>query len=303
MKNTKESPEAGLPDGQGIHGRFLGLPDQFHSYETASISIVQCPFEGSTSYGQGTSHGPSALIEASRSIEGYDVETESELFRSGIHTMEPLLFSSASEMTAGLYKEVQQLLQDNKFPVVIGGEHTISQAPIRACAEQYGKLSVLQFDAHTDLRAAYEGNPFSHASVMARVREIDEVENICAVGIRAVDISEAKVLVREDVFFDHELQHDSNWVERVLSRLGQKVYISFDIDAFNSATMPATGTPEPGGIDWFQALALLKAVCRSREVVGFDLVELMPLDGFFATDFLAAKLIYKFLNYRFKLHD
>ncbi len=290
-----------LADGPGQAGNFLGLEEPFSNYKNAKVCILPVPFEASTSFGHGTAGGPAALIEASRNIEGYDVETEAEIFEIGIHTLPACIAESAKETLDCLQDKVKELLQDEKFVISLGGEHTISAAPIRATAEHFGEISVLQFDAHTDLRSAYQGNPLSHASVMARVRECPHVKNIVAVGIRAMDKSEWQNADPADIFFDHQIAENPGWIDSVLQRLSDKVYISFDIDVFDASFMPATGTPEPGGLGWFQALNMLKRVCQEREVVGFDLVELMPLKNFSAPDFIAAKLVYKFLNYRFGL--
>ncbi|MCB0329098.1 MAG: agmatinase [Bdellovibrionales bacterium] len=291
--------ESFLLEGAGVHGSFLGLPEELSGYENARVCILPVPFEASTSFGHGTAKGPEALIESSRNLEGYDVETGIEVFQVGIHTAPAIIADTAEVMLDQVERGVAKILADGKFPVVLGGEHTISAAPIRSVAAVHPGLSVLQFDAHADLRDEYEGNKHSHASVMARARECSDVKNIVAVGIRSVAKKEAAAIVREDTFFDHEIAAQTDWVERVIQRLSDKVYITFDIDAFSSSIMPATGTPEPGGVDWFQALSLLREVCRRKQVVGFDLVELMPLEGLEAPNFTAAKLLYKFLNYRF----
>lgn len=283
------------PDGAGAEGCFLGLSEPFSAYETALFAIVPVPFGASTSYQSGTDKGSAALLDASRYVEFFDVETELEAFRVGINTMEPVLQKTAPEMLSELANRIAAVRSDGKIPITLGGEHTISYAPIEACARE-GKLSVLQFDAHADLREAYEGNVYSHASVMARAKTLPGVQNIVGVGLRALDRSEFESAERQDLFFDHELQ-TPQWEDRVLNRLGERVYISFDLDVFCGSLMPSTGTPEPGGITWFQALSMLKKVCAEREVVGFDVVELMPIENLQAPDFLAAKLTYKIINY------
>ncbi|MCB0352308.1 MAG: agmatinase [Bdellovibrionales bacterium] len=283
-------------EGPGEAGNFLGIPCELAE---ARVCILPAPLEASTSFGKGTALGPQALIEASRNVELFDCETEKEVFSIGIHTSSPVLSDTPEGFMLSLENRVAELLKQEKFVVTLGGEHTVSAAPIRACAEHFGKISVLQFDAHTDLRLAYEGNPLSHASVMARAKECPRVQNVVAVGIRAMDKSEFDGSIREDIFFDHEIQADPEWIPHVLERLSDRVYVTFDIDVFDAGFMPSTGTPEPGGLSWFHALALLREVSKKRDVVGFDLVELMPLSGFSAPNFVAAKLVYKFLNYRF----
>ncbi|MCB0332899.1 MAG: agmatinase [Bdellovibrionales bacterium] len=288
-----------LPDGPGAAGSFLGLEGELACFETAEVCIIPAPFEASTSFGHGTSNGPAALIEASRNIEGYDVETQCEVFNVGIHTTAPLEGDSPQDFLNRLEKETERIVQAGKFPVILGGEHTITAAPIRALARFHEEFSILQFDAHTDLRDEYEGNPLSHACVMARAKECPKVRNVVAVGIRAMDISERENSIGEDLFFDHVIESHPAWIDAVIERLAPKVYITFDLDVFDTATMPSTGTPEPGGMGWFACMRLLQRVCREREVIGFDVVELMPLSMFKAPDFLAAKVVYKFLNYRF----
>lgn len=295
--HTLENDNEEALNGPGVEGQFLGLPERYSAYETAQICILPVPFEASTSYQSGTARGPAALIEASVQLEGYDVETGKEAFRKGIHTFPPLQSLGAEEMIDQVQQVVRTVINDGKFPCVIGGEHSISQAPISAVAEAVGKISVLQLDAHTDLREAYEGSRFSHASVMARVKENTAVDNVVAVGIRAMAAEELKNADLENIFFDHYIQKNEDWQEQVLSRLTESVYISCDIDVLGCGLMPATGTPEPGGLDWFQLISILKLVCQKRKIVGFDLVELMPLEGLKAPDFLAAKLLYKFINY------
>lgn len=287
-----------LADGPGVPGNFLGLDERFALYGPAAFAVLPVPFELTTSYQQGTAHGPAAIIEASRNIEGYDVETECEAFVRGVFTAPPIMASSSEEMIARTRNETSRFIADGKVPIILGGEHSISQAPVCACAEHYDRFSVLQFDAHTDLRPAYNGNPFSHASVMSRIHEIPQLASAVAVGIRAMDIDERSYIDRKDLFLDHEIQGDDTWMDRVIERLAPQVYVTFDIDVFSSAIMPSTGTPEPGGLDWFRALRMLRKVCMEREVIGFDVVELMPLDGFDAPNFLAAKLVYKFINYK-----
>lgn len=283
------------PDCAGESQCFLGLPDVFSAYENSQFAVIPVPFGVSTSYQSGTEKGPEALIGASRYVEYFDVETELEAFRAGIHTMEPVCAASAAEMLAQLEQRVASVRAEGKVPVTLGGEHTVSYAPIAACAKE-APLSVLQFDAHADLREAYQGNPLSHASVMAQARKLSNVQNIVGVGLRALDRVEFEIADRADLFFDHELQQPG-WEERVLERLADRVYISFDLDVFCGSLMPSTGTPEPGGPTWFQVLSMLQKVCASREIVGFDIVELMPIANLKAPDFLAAKLTYKIINY------
>lgn len=286
--------------GQGIGeaGRYAGLPDPYGSKDFAKITILPIPFDKTTTYQKGSDKGPAALIEASRNLELYDIETDSEVYQLGIYTDSPILAETSEKMLHLAYNKAKELINKEKFVVTIGGEHSISYAPIKAHAEHYGKLTVLQFDAHTDLQPSYENDPWSHASVMYRVKEIPEVVKIVSVGIRSMSHEELPFLDRSNVFFAHLLE--GVWIDLVLDRLDGPIYITFDLDVFDSSLMPSTGTPEPGGISWNQSMELLKRVIKEKNVVGFDVVELCPNPTNVAPDYLAAKLIYKLLSYKFK---
>jgi len=286
--------------GHGVEGRFGGLPDAFATLEQAAIAVLPIPFDQTTTYGQGADLGPAALIEASRNLELYDIETESEVFRRGIYTAPPIEANDSAAMLTAAYERTLQYLKMGKFVVSLGGEHAVSAAPIRAHAEYFGKICVLQFDVHADLAFAYEGNPYSHASVMARVREIKEVERCVSAGIRSMSSEELGALERENTFFAHTIHEDERWIDKMLERLTDPVYITFDLDAFDSSLMPSTGTPEPGGLFWHQATRALKAVAQKRTIIGLDIVELCPSPQMKAPDFLAAKLLYKLLSYIFE---
>ncbi|CCB88489.1 agmatinase [Simkania negevensis] len=270
--------------------------------EKGQVVILPVAFDKTTSYGKGTDKGPAALLEASKYIELYDIETDTEMCRAGIHTAPELRPVTSEEMLKVTYEAVGQYIDQGKFVVTLGGEHSISYAPIRAHAEKYGSLSVLQLDAHSDLHPALGGNPYSHGSVMARVKTIPEVENVVAVGIRSMAEREKEEMEKEDVFFAHQLDGEA-WMDQVIDRLSDRVYLSFDVDAFDSSLMPSTGTPEPGGLFWNPALKLLKKVIEKRSLVGFDVVELSPIPGMHAPDYLAAKLVYKILSYLFEPKD
>lgn len=286
-----------IGQGQGLPGRFAGLPDPYGSESFAKIVLLPVPFDKTTTYQHGSDKGPEALIEASRNLELYDIETDSEVYSLGIFTDKPVLAKTSEEMLSKTYDRVKKGLQEGKFMVTLGGEHSISYAPIKAYAEHYQKLTVLQFDAHADLQPAYENNPFSHASVMARVKEIPQVCKIVSVGIRSMSREELPFLDRPNTFFAHALA--KNWTQQVLAQLESPVYITFDLDVYDSSLMPSTGTPEPGGLTWNQSMELLKRVMKEKNVVGFDVVELCPNPHNLAPDYLAAKLVYKMLSYKF----
>ena len=292
-----------LPVGQGhgTAGKFGGLPEEFSTFENAEIVILPVPFDLTTTYQQGADLGPAALIEASRNLELYDIETDSQVYLKGIATLDPLLASSCDAMRDSLYKRVRDSLQRQKFVVTLGGEHSISYAPIKAHAEFFPGMSVLQLDAHADLQAAYEGNPWSHASVMARVREIPSISSIVAVGIRSMSIEERAALQPDHTFFSHQLDEGDKWMEQACQKLADQVYITFDLDAFDSSLMASTGTPEPGGLYWNQAMRFLKYVAARKHIIGFDVVELCPIKGHVAADYMAAKLVYKLLSYKYYL--
>lgn len=276
---------------------FGDLPAEFCSKNKSKIVIVPVPYDKTSTWIKGADKGPQAIIEASANMELYDIETDSEVFRQGIFTDEPILCKSGPEIMAGLVeKRVRGHLSKGKFTVSIGGEHSISIGAIKAHAKRYEKISVLQLDAHSDLRDEYHGSKFNHACVMARVREICP---IVQVGIRSMDISEKKNLDYSRIFFAEDIQNSKNWIPKVLRKLTKNVYITIDLDCFDSSVMPSTGTPEPGGLFWYDCIRLLKKVIRSKNIVGFDVVEMCPNKSNKAPNFLAAKIIYKLLSYIF----
>lgn len=287
-----------IGQGHGIAGRYAGLPDPYASEANSKIVILPVPFDETSTYQKGSDKGPEALIEASRNMELYDIETDSEVYLRGIYTDKPILAKTSEEMLHLTYNKAKKWLSQGKYVVTVGGEHSISYASIKAHAEQHNNLTVLQLDAHADLQPAYENNPWSHASVMARVKEIPQVSKIISVGIRSMSHEELPQLNHSHVFFAHNLEE--MWIDHVLQHLSNPIYITFDLDAFDSSLMPSTGTPEPGGLSWNQAMSLLKRVMQEKNVVGYDVVELCPNPFNLAPDYLAAKLIYKLLSYKFK---
>lgn len=276
--------------------QFLGLEPEYTNKKNAEVVIQPVPFDKTTSYTHGTEKGPSALIEASKNLELYDIATDSEVYKVGIHTAEAVDYPTSQDMVNGVYQSTLDLLKENKFVVTLGGEHAISSAPIRAHAEHHGKISVLQFDAHTDLRPAYENNQLSHASVMSRVHEIGNVSEVVSIGIRSMCAEEKPYLKSSHVFFAHMLHEGDEWMDQAIDLLTDPVYITFDLDVFDSSLMPSTGTPEPGGLFWHQVEKFITKLTDRKKIVGFDVVELCPIDGFVAPDFLAAKLTYKLLT-------
>jgi agmatinase len=278
---------------------FLGLPEEPARFESAAALILPVPYEATVSYMGGTRFGPRALIHASRFVELYDHELDAEPYRIGVHTLPELLLSGAGPARAlrELRRTFDALLPAGRFVIMLGGEHSISGPPILAHAERQkkGKLSVLQLDAHADLRADYEGTPLSHACVMYTVHQRVK---LVQVGIRSLTAEERALQRRRrmTVVFGHELD-DESWMDRAIAGLGPDVYLTIDVDYFDPACVPATGTPEPGGGQWNPTIRFLDRVFRQRNVVGADVVELAPIPGMVASDFLAAKLVYKLVGF------
>ncbi len=289
---------------------FLGLEGAMAELEGAAAVILPVPYESTTSYSGGTRGGPRAILEASRFIELYDQELDEEPARHGIHTL-PALELTREGSTAAMaeleeaYGRILATLE-GRFPVMLGGEHSLSAPAVRATAgrqDRTERLSVLQMDAHADLRDGYEGAPWSHA---AFARRCVDVADFVAVGVRAVSSEEVQFAGASDgvrLIWADRMWEDDAWMDEALQALGPEVYLTFDLDYFDPALMPSTGTPEPGGGDWYRTLRFLRRVFRERRVVGMDVVELAPRPGFTAPDFLAAKLVYKLLGYHFDSGD
>jgi len=281
---------------------FGDFSSEYTHYDSAEIAILPVPYDGTSTWIKGADRGPEALLEASFNLEFYDIETQSEVFKRGIATLEPVLEGSSPEsMSAEVERRMERIFSDGKFPVLIGGEHSVSIGAFRAAAKQYPNLTILQLDAHSDMRDEYEGSTHNHACVMARAKEL--TESITQVGIRSSAIEEMKNINPKRIFYAHRIAEDIEWEERVSSQLGKDVYITIDLDVLDPAYMPSTGTPEPGGLTYRQVMGLLRRVIREHNVVGLDVVELCPNPMAKASDFLAAKLIYQFLSERFAEAD
>lgn len=274
----------------GAFGRLPEVP----VYRSARFAILPLPYDGTATWQRGAARGPQAILDASAALETYDIETGLEPWRAGLITMAPVEPEPTPEATIQRIREVTTgLLSDGKAVVGLGGEHSVSIGLIQAYAAHYPGLTVLQIDAHTDTRDVYDGSANNHACVMARVAELcDYVQ----VGIRSMDAAETASLRPNRTFFAHD--HDEAAVLAAIEReLRDPLYITIDLDALDPSEMPATGTPEPGGLRYRQVTNLLRGVCRRRRVVGFDVVELMPIDGLRAPDYLAARLVYQLLAY------
>jgi agmatinase len=277
--------------------RFCGLFKDDNDYARASVVILPVPFDKTSTWLKGADKGPAAIIEASRYLEFYDIETDSEVFKKGIFTAKPVQSSSPSVLIKKTDSAVSRYLKDNKLVVALGGEHSVSIGIIKSYARHYGNLSVLHLDAHADSRDAYEGSRYNHACVIARAREY--VSNVVSVGIRSMDVSERSGVDRRKMFFAHEIHDSDKWINKAVGQLSDTVYVTIDVDVFDPGVMPSTGTPEPGGLGWYQVLKLLSSVAKSKRIVGCDVVELCPSSSK-APDFLAAKLIYTLLSYIYK---
>ncbi|MHC4524738.1 MAG: agmatinase [Planctomycetota bacterium] len=269
--------------------------------DTAVVSILPVPYDGTSTWIKGADKGPQAILNASYNLEFYDIETDSEVFRKGIYT-EPAIegFDTPEQMAKAVRGRVDDILKRDKFPVILGGEHSVSIGAIEAMANRYDNLTILQLDAHADLRDEYEGSTHNHACVMARAKEHAP---IVQVGIRSMDIAEKKNMDTSRVFFAHDICDDPQreWIDRVVSLLTENVYLTIDLDVFDPSIMPATGTPETGGLGWYDVIALIRAVCENTNLVGFDIAELCPREHLWSCDFLAAKLLYKTLTCKFCL--
>ncbi|MDP5061794.1 MAG: agmatinase [Maribacter sp.] len=280
---------------------YAGISDEFAQLEKSKIILIPVPYDGTSTWGKGADKGPDAFLEASENMEMYDIETDSEVYRQGIHLTAPITENSSPE---AMVKEVHSITKDfikrNKFVTLFGGEHSISIGSIRAFNECFDNLTVLHIDAHADLRESYEGTKYNHACA---VYEANQTTNLVQVGIRSMDIIEKTLMDDDRTFFAHDMVNDEYWTDKVIEAMTENVFITFDLDAFDPSIMPSTGTPEPGGLFWYETLEFLKQVFEDKNVVGFDIVELCPNKNEKSSDFLAAKLYYKMLSYKFAGQD
>ena len=280
---------------------YAGIPDEFAQLEKAKIILIPVPYDGTSTWGKGADKGPEAFLEASENMEWYDIETDSEVYRQGIHLTDPIDEKSSPEaMVKAVYTTTKDFIKRNKFVTLFGGEHSISIGTIRAFNECFDDLTVLHIDAHADLRESYNGSKYNHACAL---HEASQTTNLIQVGIRSMDGIEKTLIDEEKTFFAQEMLNDEYWMDKVIDAMGDNVFITFDLDALDPSIMPSTGTPEPGGLLWFETLEFLKQVFEDKNVVGFDIVELCPNKNDRSSDFLAAKLYYKMLSYKFADQD
>ena len=283
---------------------FGGIDDERYSSEgSARILILPVSYEGTVSYGSGTGGGAMAIVDASRNMELYEEETDAEVYKLGIHTLDAFQPRPTPEKMMGdLYEYSTDLLRREKFLCMIGGEHSVSAPIIKAHAEKFHDLSVLQIDAHADLRDTYDGTPHSHASIMARVVKDLRLPSV-QVGIRSISADEARSLesgLPTKIFWAKDIVGKTGWVGSAIDSLTENVYLTIDIDGLDPSIMPTTGTPEPGGLGWYETLSLIKRVAEKKRIVGMDLVEYSYVKDYDSPAFLCAKLIYKSLAYIFE---
>ncbi len=277
---------------------FAGIPDRHSGYADSKTAVLPFPYEKTTCYVKGTRKGPDAIIKASSEMELYD-EENANVFEAGICTLKPLEVDSRPElMESVIHKNIKALLDDDKFVAVLGGEHSITSGIAKAFREKYDDLNVLQIDAHADLKEEFEGTRYSHACAMRRTIEICPV---VPVGIRSLSDEESEYIKEKKlkVFWAKDIVDNDEWFDAAISLLSRNVYITIDLDGLDPSVMPSVGTPEPGGLGYYQLLRFLKKVCEKRNVVGFDAVELCPNENDISSDFTAARIVYKLIGYKF----
>jgi agmatinase len=268
--------------------QFLDVDPKYYDYGKAKFVVVPVPHEATTTYGKGTKNGPAAILRASQKLETFDEDLGYEPYlKAGIHTLKPL-------SVKGLEARMDSLLKDKKVPVILGGEHSITPFAVKALAEQFRGLSVLHFDAHADLRDSYRGSKNNHACVMRRVLEICPAVQA---GIHSISKEEYDFAKETGQLKKIHWAEKIELVEKIENQLSKDVYITIDVDVFDPSLIPATGTPEPGGMFWYEVIDILSRICRDKNIVGFDVVELAPIKGMHASDFTVAKLIYKIMGY------
>jgi agmatinase len=278
---------------------YAGIPDKYSRIDDAKVVLIPVPYDGTSSWQKGADKGPEAFLEASENMELYDIETKSEVYRKGIYLAPPVTEDASPEkMVDTVYKTVKNYIKQEKFVTVFGGEHSVSIGTIRAFNESFEDLTIVQLDAHADLRPEYEGSSCNHACA---VHEASKKANLVQVGIRSMDVSEVEHMDENQVYFAHDLYED--WQEDAIGQMTPNVFITIDLDAFDPSILPSTGTPEPGGLFWYETLEFLKMMFKKKNVVGFDIVELCPNENERSSDFLAAKLYYKMLSYKFKYQN
>ena len=276
---------------------FAGIEDKYCKKESSAIWLQSIPYDGTSTWGKGADNAFTAFLEALENMELYDIETGSEVYKKGVHILSQITENKSPEFVFNaVYNSTKELINTNKFLTFIGGEHSISIGIIKAFYEKYKNLTVLQLDAHSDLRESYIDSPYNHACAL---HDASKNTNLIQVGIRSMDSCELKYLNRKQCYFAEDIFAKTDWMEESISQMTDDVYLTIDLDVFDPSIMPSTGTPEPGGLLWNTTIQYLKKVFMEKNVVGFDIVELAPIDGLLAPNFLVAKLYYKLLSYKF----
>ena len=277
---------------------YAGIPEELAKLEQAKIVLIPVPYDGTSTWQKGADKGPEAFLNASENMELYDIETDTEVYKQGVFLADAVTENSSPEaMVEAVHQATKKYIKKNKFVTIFGGEHSISIGTIRAFNEMFPSLTVLQLDAHADLRKSYEGSKCNHACA---VYEASQTTNLIQVGIRSMDIIEKTVMDEDKTYFAHDMAIDDTWMDSAIDQMTDNVFITIDLDAFDPSILPSTGTPEPGGLLWYETLEFLKQVFEEKNVVGFDIVELCPNPKEKSSDFLAAKLYYKMLSYKFQ---
>ncbi len=280
---------------------YAGIPEQNSKIETSKVVLIPVPYDGTSTWQKGADKGPEAFLNASENMELYDIETDTEVYKNGIYLADAVTENTSPEsMVDAVHEITKSYIKKNKFVTLFGGEHSISIGSIRAFNECFDNLTVVQIDAHADLREEYEGSKCNHACA---VYEASQNTNLIQVGIRSMDAIEKTVMDIDKVFFAHEMAQDDYWMENAIDLMTDNVFLTIDLDAFDPSIMPSTGTPEPGGLLWYETLEFLNKIFKEKNVVGFDIVELCPNPQEKSSDFLAAKLYYKMLSYKFNNSD
>lgn len=276
---------------------YAGIPEEYSKLDSSKIVLIPVPYDGTSTWQKGADKGPEAFLNASENMELYDIETGTEVYKQGVYLADAITENSSPEkMVEQVHQTVKKYIKRNKFVTAFGGEHSISIGTIRAFNECFDNLTVLQIDAHADLRKEYEGTTCNHACA---VYEASQTTNLIQVGIRSMDQIETTVMDMEKTYFAHDMVNDEFWMDSAIDQMTKNVFITIDLDAFDPSIMPSTGTPEPGGLLWYETLDFLKRIFAEKNVVGFDIVELCPNPEEKSSDFLAAKLYYKMLSYKF----
>ncbi len=280
---------------------FAGIEEQYAKYENSKVLLQGITYDGTSTWGKGADKGFEAFLDAAENMELYDIETDSEVYTQGIYMLPVITESSSPEQVfKTVYEKTKQLLTEDKFLTFFGGEHSISIGVIKAFYEKHPDITIVQLDAHADLRKSYMGTPYNHACAL---HDASQNANLLQIGIRSMDACEKQYMNYDKCFFAQDIANDVAWIDKAIGLMTDKVYITIDLDAFDPSVLPGTGTPEPGGLQWYETLTFLKNIFQNKNVLGFDIVELAPIENHSASQFLSAKLYYKLLSYKFKYNS